>query len=297
MEKLNRSFHRRILLVAIAALAIGSPCNLSAQSAAEKALLAKAQSLASHGRLDMAVQTGSRCFSDPNSTEALAGIAKADMQLASPRRRQYLDRLRSAGGSPSVIAQIQSMPHLGPQSERLSEASRLAQNGQYAEAMRIYRDVFGPEPPAGNDAVAYYDTEAAIPANRPHAIAGLRKLAKKFPGDPRYAITLGRVLTYDPKTRSEGIAILNQYGGVPDAQAALKQALSWNAQAATATVKSEPGYEVSPKPTAPAGNPLEASAYRALNSGRLDEAERQFQEILDKQPNNPRALAVWVMST
>ena len=293
MEKLNRSFHRRILLVAIAALAIGSPCNLSAQSAAEKALLAKAQSLASHGRLDMAVQTWQQVLlSDPNSTEALAGIAKADMQLGKPdEARQYLDRLRSAGGSPSVIAQIQSMPHVGPQSERLSEASRLAQNGQYAEAMRIYRDVFGPEPPAGNYALAYYDTEAAIPADRPHAIAGLRKLAKQFPGDPRYAITLGRVLTYDPKTRSEGIAILNQYGGVPDAQAALKQALSWNAQAATATVKPEPGHEVSPKPTAPAGNPLEASAYRALNSGRLDEAERQFQEILDKQPNNPRALS------
>ena len=77
----------------------------------------------------------------------------------------------------------------------------------------------------------------------------------------------------------------------PNAQAALKQALSWNAQAATAPVKPEPGHEVSPKPTAPAGNPLEASAYRALNSGRLDEAERQFQEILDKQPNNPRALS------
>ncbi len=36
---------------------------------------------------------------------------------------------------------------------------------------------------------------------------------------------------------------------------------------------------------------MEASAYRALNSGRLDEAKRQFQTLLEKQPNNPRALS------
>ena len=294
MEKLNSSFHRRILLTAIGALAIGAPCYLPAQTAGEKALLAKAQSLASHGRLDMAVQTWQQVLlSNPNNTDALAGIAKADMQLGKPdEARQYLDRLRAAGGNPSAVAQIQAMPRVAPQSERLSEASRLAQNGQYAEAMRIYRDVFGSEPPAGNYALPYYDTEAAIPADRPHAIEGLRKLSKQFPTDSRYAVTLGRVLTYDPKTRAEGIAILEQHSGVPDAQVALKQALAWNAQAvATSALKPVPSREDSVKPAAPAGNPLEASAYRALNSGRLDEAERQFQELLDKQPNNPRALS------
>jgi tetratricopeptide (TPR) repeat protein len=293
MEKLNCSSHRRILLTAIGALVIGSPCYLPAQSAGEKALLAKAQSLASHGRLDMAVQTWQQVLlSNPNSTEALAGIAKADMQLGKPdESRQYLDRLRAAGGNPSAIAQIQAMPRVAPQSERLNEASRLAQNGQYAEAMRIYRDVFGSEPPAGNYALAYYDTEAAIPAARAHAIEGLRKLSKQFPTDSRYVITLGRVLTYDPKTRAEGIAILEQHSGVPDAQSALNQALAWNLQAATSAAKPAPGREDNAKPAAPAGNPLEASAYRALNSGRLDDAERQFQELLDRQPNNARALS------
>ncbi len=193
MEKLNRKFHRRILLMVIGTLAIGVPCSLPAQSAAEKMLLTKAQTLAAHGRLDMAVQTWQQVLlSNPKNTEALAGIAKADMQLGKPdEARQYLDRLRAAGGNPSAISQIQAMPHVAPQSDRLDEASRLAQSGQYAQAMKIYRDVFGNEPPAGNYALAYYDTEAAIPGDRAHAIEGLRKLSQQFPADSRYASHAG----------------------------------------------------------------------------------------------------------
>lgn len=290
MEKLSRKVHRRILLTVIAMLALGYPCRLQAQSAGEKVLLTKAQSLAASGRLDMAVQTWQQVLlSNPNNIEALACIARADMQLGkSDEARQYLNRLRAAGGSAAVISQIESMPHVGSQSDRLGEAGRLAQNGKYAEAMRIYRDVLGNEPPAGNYALAYYDTEAAIPADRPHAIEGLRKLSRQFPADSRYAITLGRILTYDPKTRSEGIALLQQYSAVPTAQVALKQAAAWNAQAVA-----QPGAppENASRRAAPAGNPLEGSAYRALNSGRLDDAERQFQQLLEKQPNNSRALS------
>jgi cellulose synthase operon protein C len=293
MEKLNRKFHRRILLMVISTLAIGVPCSLPAQSTAEKMLLAKAQSLAAHGRLDMAVQTWQQVLlSNPKNTEALAGIAKADMQLGKQdEARQYLDRLRAAGGNTAAISQIEGMPHVAPQSDRLNEASRLAQNGQYAQAMRIYRDVFGSEPPAGNYALAYYDTEAAIPGDRAHAVEGLRKLSQQFPADSRYAITLGRILTYDPKTRSEGIALLQRYSGVPAAQNALKQAASWNAQAAATPSSPSAPAEAPKKATGPVGNPLEASAYRALNAGRLDEAERLFQQVLEKEPNNPRALS------
>ena len=291
MEKLNRKFYRRILVTVAGMLAIGIPCSLPAQSTAEKVLLARAQTLATQGRLDMAVQTWQQVLlSNPNDTEALAGIAKADMQLGKPdEARQYLNRLRSAGGNAAVISQIEAMPHVAPRADRLNEAGRLAQNGQNAQAMRIYRDIFGNEPPAGNYALAYYDTEAAIPEDRAHAIEGLRKLSQQFPADSRYAITLGRILTYDPKTRSEGIALLQRYSGVPAAQNALKQAASWNAQATAAATSAPP--EAEKKASGPVGNPLEASAYKALNAGRLDEAERLFQQILEKEPNNQKALS------
>src|SRR6202012_6120635 len=170
------------------------------------------------------------------------------------------------GGSTADVSKIETMPNVQPQSVRLNQAAILAQQGKYAEAMRIYRDIFGNEPPAGNIALAYYDTEAGMPESRQHAIEGLRKLSQQFPADSRYAITMGRILTYDPKTRSEGMALLQRYSEGPAAQNALKQAAAWNAQAAAAPrAPSVPGKSPA-KATGPVGNPLEASSYRALNA-------------------------------
>lgn len=293
MNAVKRTLRRNLLIAATCCLSLCSPRDMSAQSSGEQVLLGKAQTLASKGHLEMAVQTWQQVLlADPNNHEALLGIAKADMQLGkTDEARKYLDRLRAAGGSPAEIAKIQAMPNVASKNERLSQAASLAQAGRYADAMRIYRDVLGNNPPAGNDALAYYDTEAAIPEDRPHAVAGLRKLAEQFPADSRYSITLGRVLTYDPKTRAEGIAILQKYDSVPSAQSALKQAEGWNAAAANAAAAAPPVQTPAPKTAAPAGNPLEASAYRALNSGRLDDARRQFEQLLAREPNNPRALS------
>ncbi|HMD22234.1 MAG TPA: tetratricopeptide repeat protein, partial [Alloacidobacterium sp.] len=292
MEKVNRNVCRNLLLAAACAL-FGFALSAQAQSAVEKALLAKAQSLAASGHLDMAAQTWQQVLlADPNNREALSGIAKADMQLGkTDEARMYLERLRAAGGNAADLAKIQGMPDVEPRNVRLSQAGSFAQNGRYADAMRIYRDVFGSTPPPGDYALAYYDTEAAIPEDRPHAVAGLRKLAQQFPADSRYSITLGRILTYDPKTRPEGIAILRRYDSVPAAQNALNQAEAWNAIASSTPASPVTSSAEKPAATTPAGNPMEASAYRALNSGRLDEAKRQFETLLEKQPNNPRALS------
>lgn len=285
MEKLESKIYRWLLLAALAAVAACAPGRLLAITPAEQALLAKAQSLAAHGQLNMAVQTWQQVLlSDPQNTEALAGIARADMQLGNPNEAQKcLDRLRALGADEATIGQIESMSHEQSPAVRLQEAKRLAQDGKYAEAMQIYRDIYGSEPPAGDSALAYYDTEAAIPSDRQQAVEGLRNLAQRFPADPRYAITLGRVLTYDPQTREEGIAILKQYPSVAAAQNALKQAETWNELAQTA----KPAAVNPERP----GNSPEAAAYRALNSGRLDEARQRFQILLAKDPNNPSALS------
>lgn len=293
MEKVNHNASRKLFALASCVLALGLLPGAQAQSG-EQLLLQKAQSLATDGHLDMAVQAWQQVLlANPKNREALLGIAKADMQMGkADEARTYLQRLRSAGGNPADIAKIEAMPQALPQNERIREAGQLAQNGRYADAMRIYRDVLGDNPPAGNYALAYYDTEAAIPEDRPHAIAGLRRLAKQFPADSRYAITLGRVLTYDPKTRAEGISILEKYGSIPSAQTALNQAKAWSSVAATApAAKPTPSATATTAPSAPAMDSPERAAYRALNSGRLDEAAQQFQAILAKRPENASALS------
>ncbi|MBT9330116.1 cellulose synthase subunit BcsC-related outer membrane protein [Paracidobacterium acidisoli] len=293
MEKVNRNVCRKLLLAVVSAGLILPSASLFAQGPAERMLLDKAHSLATGGHLDIAVQTWQQVLlADPNNREALLGIAKADMQLGkTDEAKTYLDRLRAAGGNAADISQIQAMPSLKTQSAQVIEAGRLAQAGRYADAMRIYRNLFGDNPPAGNNALAYYDTEAAIPEERARAIEGLRRLSKQFPADSSYAVTLGRVLTYDAKTRTEGIAILRRYDSVPAAKNALQQAEVWNAGAQNAAAASETAGEREPAPKVPAGDPLEAAAYRNLNAGRLDEARQQFQSLLDRKPGNARALS------
>jgi Flp pilus assembly protein TadD len=272
---------------------MGLSNHLSAESPAEKVLLAKAQSLLAHGHLDLAIQTWQQVLlSDPTDREALLGIAKADMQLGKTEEAQrFAQRLRDLGASSADLSQIEAMPHVQPPSVRLKQARSLAQQGKYADAMKVYRDLYPDGPPAGDMALEFYETQAAVPELRRQAVDRLRQLAVQFSADPRYAIVLGRILTYDPKTRAEGMAMLSHYDASPEAQEALKQASIWAgdakkaaAAASTATANSHATRETS-------ADPMEASAYRALNGGQLDQAEQQFQAVLTKNPHNPRALS------
>ena len=115
------------------------------------------------------------------------------------------------------------------QRSQLQQASKLAGAGKYDAAMVIYRRVFGTHPPVGEWALAYYDTEAATEEGRPRAVAGLRALVEKYPGDSRYEIALGRVLTFNPLTRSEGRKYLAKFPNDNDAAEAFRQSLLWDA--------------------------------------------------------------------
>ena len=292
MVKMSGNACPKLLLMASCALAMGLSSRLSAESPAEKMLLTKAQSLVAHGHLDLAVQTWQQVLlSDPNDREALLGIAKADMQLGKTDEAQkYTQRLRDLGNSSADLAQIEAMPHVEPESVRLKEARNLARQGSYADAMKVYRELFPNGPPDGDMALEFYETQAAIPELRRPSIDRLHELAKQFSADPRYAIALGRILTYDPKTRAEGEAMLSHYDSSPEAQAALKQATGWDEDAKKAAVAGMAERAGSKAAHDPAADPMERSAYKALNSGHLDEAQQQFQTLLGKNPHNPRAL-------
>jgi len=220
MVKLSGKACPKLLLMASCVLAMGLSNRLCAESPAEKMLLAKAQSLVAHGHLELAIQTWQQVLlSDPADREALLGIAKADMQLGKTEEAQkYEQQLRDLGNSSADVAQIEAMPHVQSQSVRLNDARRLAQQGKYADAMKVYRDLYPNGPPAGEMALEFYETQAAIPGLRRQATDRLRELATQFSADPRYAIVLGRTLTYDPKTRAEGMALLSHYDSSPEAQ-------------------------------------------------------------------------------
>jgi cellulose synthase operon protein C len=292
MEKVNRNLRAKFLMFS-AAMLLTVSTGLHGQTAAEKALLAKAQSLASSGQPGLAAQVWQQVLLvDANNLEALKGLARAYSQMGqSSEAKKYLDRLRAAGVSQQEIAAIESSTRTA-EPAKLSDAEELARRGDNAGAMRIYRELYGSNPPAGPVALSYYWTEAGIPADRAHALEGLRRLATQFQADSKYPIALGTVLTYDPKTRDEGMSILRKYKQSSSAQQALNQAEKWNAGSAAGAqgTQQESVARATPSP-AQATPSAVASAYRSLNAGKLKDAERQFQAILEKQPNDPDTLA------
>ncbi len=289
--------------------------------AATQALLDKAHNLEVRGRMDMAAQTWQQVLlADPNNVDALGGLARA-AKLAgnSALSGTYLDRLRAINPNDPNIARVQTMMTQQNQSAELTQAGKLAQAGQYAQAMNIYRQVFGTQPPPGDWALAYYETESATDEGRAQAITGLRGLSEKYPQDSRYQVQLGRILTYNPKTREEGRKLLERHPADPQAQEALRQSLVWDAQnpASAADIRSyllkhndaqlatalrnQPKRAAAAVPQSPeeiagqardrAANAQMEAAYRALNSKHIEEAEGRFKEILTTEPSSARALA------
>jgi tetratricopeptide (TPR) repeat protein len=229
-----RLWVRVVLLGGLAMTA--APARLPAQSAAlaspstTQSLLDKASAFEARGRMDMAKQTWEQVLaSEPKNADALADLARAArIEGNSTLANSYLDKLRALNPNDPNIARVQSMTAQQTQAEQLQQAGKLAESGQYVSAMVVYREVFGATPPAGDWALAYYETESATEDGRPHAIAGLRALVEKDSSDPRYQIALGRVLTYDPKTREEGRSYLHRYPNDQRAQEALRLSLLWD---------------------------------------------------------------------
>jgi predicted Zn-dependent protease len=313
--------------LAMAAILALSPVPLAAQTpaqsksstaqAATQALLQRADSLEARGRLDLATQTWQQVLlADPNNTEALAGLARAaKLNGNTTLSNTYLDRLRAINPSDPNIARIQSSANLQTQNTQLAQAGKYAAAGQYKQAMEIYRQLFGTEPPPGQWALAYYETESATEDGRPHAIAGLRALIQRYPADSRYQVALGRILTYTPRTRAEGRALLARFPNDPSAADAYHQSLLWDAQNPAAASEIRAYLAKHPDPqlatafqNAPKGKSLSPAekraqardralnleleaAYRALNATHIPEADQRFQTLLANNPNNPRVLA------
>src|SRR5215472_7221133 len=176
-------------------------------------LIANAHALESRGRPDMAIQIWQQILlSDPKNTEALAGLAR-DFKLSGnlTQAETTLEKLRAINPNDPNIAKIQAMASTRAQSDRLRQAGNLARQGHNEEAMKIYRELYGDRPPDGDIALAYYQTLYGTSGGKEIAIAAMRALAARNPGDSRFAVALGVMLTYDAKTRAEAIRILREH--------------------------------------------------------------------------------------
>ena len=143
--------------------------------------------------------------------------------------------MRGAGAAARVnpndpnIAKIQALASTKAQSDRLRQAGDLARQGHNEEAMRIYRELYGDRPPDGDIALAYYQTLYGTASGKEAAIAGHARAGRAQ--SRRHALSdraRRTMLTYDARTRAEGIRILKEHPQDPNAQTALRQALIWD---------------------------------------------------------------------
>ncbi len=300
-----------ILALAMSLASVHAQTPAPKQSEAERVLIDKAKALESRGRPDIAVQVWQQILlSDPNNPLALEGVAR-DYRLSgnSTASDEALDKLRRINPSNPNIGTIQGLTSNKTRDVRLGQAGALAKAGNPEAAMRIYREYYGDHPPDGDIALAYYDTLYATPNGKTEALNAMRALAARNPGDPRFIVALGRMLTYQTSTRGEGIKILREHSDNSEAQNALRQALVWDSANPASAAELKQYLKEHPQDTelqdrlkanegklaemnaGIARTPEEKAAFAALNAHHLTEAESRFQAMLDRDPNDARAAA------
>lgn len=278
-------------------------------------LLQRASYWQSNGRMDLAVQNWRQTLNaNPNQPQALVGLARnaatqGEMQAADA----YLQRLKQVAPENPAIADIEGLLALGPNSgPKLAKASQLAADKEYAQAIAEYNGIFnGPPPPKW--AQTYYQTMVQMPGGQKRAVTELTALVRNHPDEPAYRLVLGQVLTYDAATRIQGIDQLsnlaNKGSGTAahTARDAWHQALVWMGddpaavpylraylakyrdQALSNQLRKLQQQSASEAVQRVRGQAL-GNAYKTMNQGQLDEARSRFAQILDKEPNNVKAL-------
>ncbi|MGB6688707.1 MAG: cellulose synthase subunit BcsC-related outer membrane protein [Terracidiphilus sp.] len=298
----------RFQLVLILASAVAVPAPSQTQGGVD-ILLAKARSLELRGRIDLAAENWHKVLLvNPNQTEALAGLARAAKENGqTDEERSYVDRLRKINPHDGEIAAVEKLHVFTPEERnRLDEAGRLAMQHKPDDAMKIYREVLGDQPPPlGKWTQPYYETEAASTGGSAKAISQLRQLCAQNPNVEAYRLWLASLLTYDPKTRMEGLqmfASIKDPSAAEQARAPWRQALLWEKENPEVLAPMEaylqryPDQDLQPIVVALQAKQQEnvadadkELAFKALRNKDIETAAARFTEVLRQSPNDANA--------
>jgi tetratricopeptide (TPR) repeat protein len=288
----------------------GAKPSAETAAAARNLMVEKGHALEARGRPDLAIQVWQQVLvSDPNNVESLVGMARDLKLTGSDKAIEALDRLRKASPNNPDIAKIEAMAGTHAEAAELRQAGDLATQGKTEEAMRLYKQLYGDRPPDGDIALAYYQTLYGTAQGKPAAIAGLRALVQRNPGNPKFAVALGVMLSNAQATRGEGMRILKEHPQDPTAEGALRQALALDAanissipelrdyvkdhpqDAELAARLKENEARLAQLNSGMGRTPAERAAFAALDAHHLDDAQERFTAILNEEPANGRAAA------
>ncbi len=248
---------------------------------------------------------------NPKNPQALSALASYYRSIGdNVTAKRYANQLLEVRPANATLNQPETPVSSDDGDATFKEAAALASQHKYSEALALYRKGFHGTTPSGAWAVAYFETEAAVPSEKAHAIAGLRGLVQQSPANTSYTLALGRVLTYSPETRLEGVHILEGIRGTAAqrnaAQAAWRQAIVWDLTGPAATETSKQYLDryndadlANALRNAPVRQPVrvavegegeQGEAYADLSKGDLNQAEKRFTELLKVPPQRAKAL-------
>ncbi|VCU70681.1 Cellulose synthase operon protein C precursor [Pigmentiphaga humi] len=266
---------------------------------------------------------GRLLLADPNHSEALYNLGVLELKANRPARaKEYLAQLRTQGETPYAARLDQDIElSSGTKPKELEQARVLAGSGELDQAVAQYRSVLGGKPPQGKLALEYYGYLGYANGGWEEARQGLERLQREDPDDIQTRLTLAKLLTRNESTRAEGIRRLASLstradiGG--DADESWRTALTWygdprpaEAPLFQAYLKAHPndteirqqfarmrtqargtGGKTEARAAAPSPQDQRLnSAFKALESGELADAEAGFSALLASNPNHADAL-------
>lgn len=283
-------------------LAFGSSAYAAQNEAALKALFDQANYWHEKSHDDLASESLKKVLMvDANNTQALYLMAlwaqqNGDLQSAA----QWRARLAKVSPGDAGLQSLDNAKQLTqvPQGT-LTLARQQARSGNIPAALATWKTLFSGDTPPASLAPEYYQTMGSDKSLYPQALAELQRFAAQNPQDNAARVALGKMLTWQESTRRDGIIQLQQMAsGSKDADAGLRQALLWLGPKAG----DEPFYdtwlqrhpqdsEVQAYYRKNIGGAAKGEGYTALNSGNTDAAKRQFEQVLQTNPQDADALA------
>ncbi|MCE9965149.1 BCSC C-terminal domain-containing protein [Lelliottia amnigena] len=283
-------------------LAFGSAAYAAQNDAALKALFDQANYWHEKSHDDLASESLKKVLMvDANNTQALYLMAlwaqqNGDLQGAAQWRAR-LAKVSPGDASLQSLDNAKQMTQV-PQGT-LTLARQQARSGNIPAALATWKTLFSGDTPPASLAPEYYQTMGSDKSRYPQALAELQRFAAQNPQDNAARVALGKMLTWQESTRRDGITQLQQMAsGSKDADAGLRQALLWLGPKAgdeqfydTWLQRHPQDSEVQAYYRKNIGGAAKGEGYTALNSGNTDAAKRQFEQVLQTNPQDADALA------
>ncbi|WP_086981118.1 cellulose biosynthesis protein BcsC [Vibrio aphrogenes] len=225
-------------------------------------------------------------WSEQNGDIQEAERWKARLKQVAPDSSQYQEL--------ATMSQIKSLS-----SGQLALARNQANSGNITASLATWHKLFNGETPPVGLAPEYYLTMAGDSTLYPTALEELTTLHQQYPDNTAIEVALGKVQTFKPETRRQGIERLQTLANSnKDADNGLRDALLWLAPKVT-----DEGYYQTWIQRHPQDNAVlihyqnsvlgtvKTSGYQDLNQGNLAQAATQFQSVLKSNPSDVDALA------